>query len=179
MNENQKGRNLALSRMSTYMEGARKSSCVFISHKKEDVDVARAISEYLMNKICVDVYFDENDNGLQAATQVEDDRYIVESIKRGLACSTHLLCLISDKTKLSWWVPYEIGIMDNKGLSITSLKLRGIDELPSFLKINKVLYTCEDFANYVHTLGPYGTIFTEGKKYDAQSIRQEFGRYID
>ena len=102
MDGNRKGRNLALSRMSTYMEGARKSSCVFISHKKEDVDVA-----------------------------------------------------------------------------ITSLKLKGIDELPSFLKINKVLYTCEDFANYVHTLGPYGTIFTEGKKYDAQSIRQEFGRYID
>ena len=153
--------------------------CVFISHKKEDEVAAIAIGNYLINTVGINIYLDTQDCTLKETVSSENDQRIVKSIQKGLTCSSHLLCLVSDKTKLSWWVPYEIGIMDNKGLSITSLKLRGIDELPSFLKINKVLYTCEDFANYVHTLGPYGTIFTEGKKYDAQSIRQEFGRYID
>lgn len=79
--------------------------CVFISHKKEDKLAAIDIGRYLMETVGVHIYLDIMDEKLQKATQIENDKVIVESIKEGLKYSTHLLCLISEKTHLSWWVP--------------------------------------------------------------------------
>mgnify|MGYP003303447278 CR=1 FL=1 len=98
------------------------------------------------------------------ATQVENDKLIVESVKKGLKYSTHLLCLISDKTRLSWWVPYEIGIADNKNLNIATLKLNTTDDIPSFLKIHPYFYGTEDFIKYAVSYTRYG-MFNYEKKY--------------
>lgn len=37
----------------------------------------------------------------------QQTKKIVESTQKGISCSDALLCIVSDKTKLSWWVPYE------------------------------------------------------------------------
>lgn len=119
--------------------------CVFISHKQEDKEAAQAIGEFLLNTVGVNIYLDSMDKLLQSATQLENDKLIVESIKKGLEYSTHLLCLISEQTRLSWWVPYEIGIADSKKLSISSLKLKNVQDIPSFLKIHPSFYNLSDF----------------------------------
>lgn len=136
-----------------------REKCVFISHKKEDELAAIDIGKFLMEVVGVNIYLDILDASLQTATQKENDTLIVESIKKGLECSTHLLCLISDNTRLSWWVPYEIGIADNKNLNIASLKLKDINDIPSFLKIHPAFYNVDEFIRNAVSYTPYGTIF--------------------
>ena len=73
----------------------------------------------------MDIYLDLYDVELKEAVSVENDKKIVESIKKGIGTSSHLLCLVSDKTRLSWWVPYEVGVVGERGKTITTLKLKG------------------------------------------------------
>ena len=138
---------------------ASKKNCVFISHKKEDLEAAKAIGEFLLNQINVDIYLDIYDITLQEAVSLEKKQKIVESIRTGLSMSTHLLCLVSDKTHLSWWVPYEIGIASNQEKRIASLKLKGTEDIPSFLKTEKVLMNIRDFLEYSKTYNPYNGLF--------------------
>ena len=139
----------------------RDHRCVFISHKKEDEDAAIAIGTYLTNTVGINIYLDTQDCILKESVSTENDQQIVESIKRGLTCSSHLLCLISDKTKLSWWVPYEIGFADKQEIDIAALKLKDVEGIPSYLKIKNTLFNTEDFLQYISRLGPYGSIMAK------------------
>jgi hypothetical protein len=157
----------------------QREKCVFISHKKEDEQAAVDIGRFLMEVVGVNIYLDILDAPLQTATEKANDRLIVESIKKGLECSTHLLCLISDKTRLSWWVPYEIGIADDKNLNIASLKLKSIDDIPSFLKIHPAFYNVDDFIRNAVSYTPFGTIFFN-ENYNRISNKTEIlKKYID
>ena len=78
---------------------AQQGNCVFISHKKEDEESAKAIGNYLMQQVGVDIYLDLYDIELKEAVSLENDRKIVGSIKRGIGTSSHLLCFVSDKTR--------------------------------------------------------------------------------
>ena len=89
-------------------ESNSEKKCVFISHKSEDIDTAKNIAELLQNA-GLDVYLDVNDNGLQQATRKNDAEAIVKCIEKALACSTHILILVTENTEKSWWVPYETG----------------------------------------------------------------------
>src|ERR1044072_8688180 len=40
------------------------SICVFVSHQREDIAPAKALADYLLNDVQVDVYFDGNDQAL-------------------------------------------------------------------------------------------------------------------
>lgn len=138
-----------------------RTRCVFISYKKEDHDAAIAIGSYLTDTVGVNIYLDIQDCILAEAVSSENDQQIVESIKKGLACSSNLLCLISDKTRLSWWVPYEIGYADKQNLDIAVLKLKDVEDIPSYLKIRKTLLNTDDFLQYISQLGPYGSIMAK------------------
>ena len=139
---------------------ALKGNCVFISHKKEDERAAKAIGDYLMKQVGVDIYLDLYDVELKEAVSVDNDRKIVESIKTGIVTSSHLLCLVSHQTRLSWWVPYEVGVAGEHSKEIATLKLKGITDIPSFLKTEKVLNTIQEFFDYTKTLGRYGGLFS-------------------
>lgn len=131
-------------------------NCVFISHKKEDEAAANAIGKYLMEQVGVDIYLDTKDVTLQEAVSEDNDKKIVDSIRSGIETSTHLLCLVSDETRLSWWVPYEVGSAASKGKEIATLKLKNVVDIPSFLKTEQVIKTVNDFFNYTKTLEPFG-----------------------
>ena len=143
----------------------RGDCCVFISHKKEDEDVAIDVGSYLTDIVGVNIYLDIQDCVLKEAVNAENDQKIVNSIQKGLECSSHLLCLVSDQTRLSWWVPYEIGFADKKKIDVAVLKLKEVPEIPSYIKIKKTLLNLDDFLRYVSGLGPYGFVF-ENKNYD-------------
>ena len=91
-------------------ESNSEKKCVFVSHKSEDIDTAKNIAELLQNA-GLDVYLDVNDNGLQQATRKNDAEAIVKCIEKALACSTHILILVTENTEKSWWVPYETGVI--------------------------------------------------------------------
>ncbi len=128
-------------------------TCVFISHKSTDTEVAAAIAAYI--KDCgIDVYIDVNDEGLQIASQNNDSQEIVSHIQKGLRLSTHVLALISDDTKESWWVPYEIGYGDKAGKEISSMLLEQdeVDNFPDYLKISRRLFSIADFMDFITKL---------------------------
>ena len=136
-----------------------KEKCVFISHKKEDENAAIAIGKYLTDVAKINIYLDIKDCVLQEAVSTNNDEKIVNSIHTGLALSSHLLCLISEKTRLSWWVPYEIGYAEKSGIEIASLQLKSVDDVPSYLKTQKVLVNTDDFIKHISTIDHYGSVF--------------------
>lgn len=170
------GRNRALLKGSLEFDLA-KGNCVFISHKKEDEEWAKAIGDYLMQKVGVDIYLDFYDIELKEAVNAENDRKIIESINKGIGTSSHLLCLVSDKTKLSWWVPYEVGMAEAKKKKIATLKFKGVEDIPSFLKTQKVMRNMEEFFDYTKTLEPYGDLLSKRKFSDSDNTLLH--EYID
>ena len=155
--------------------------CVFISHKNEDQHIAIELGEFLMKTMNVDIYLDIYDLELQEAVSVDNDAKIVESIVEGLKISDILLCVISDKTKLSWWVPYEIGMADNLGIRIASIKTKEIDEFPSFLKTKKTLNNISDVVEFILNNGRYGALFYTDKQREriCQKDLGHLNRYFD
>lgn len=144
--------------------------CVFISHKKEDQHIAVELGNFLTEQLGVDIYLDVFDPELKEAVSVENDAKIVASITSGLKLSQILLCVISDKTRLSWWVPYEIGMADNAGIKIASIKTKDIDDFPSFLKTKMTLNNLNELIEFILKNGKYGSIFYSDQQMD--SFRQ-------
>lgn len=130
---------------------AQSKNCVFISHKSEDMDVAKNVAELLKNN-GIDVYLDSNDSGLQRATREGDAKKIVTCIERALSISTHILVLVTEKTKESWWVPYEIGFSKKGKKSIASLLLKTVSGFPDYLEIEKKIYGLNDLKTYTQEL---------------------------
>lgn len=154
-------------------------SCIFISYSSKDIEAAQAIGKYLNEVVEVAIYLDTKDYLLQTAISEEDDNKIVCSIKKGLKSSTHLLCLISENTDKSWWVPYEFGIADNSNLKVYSLKLKDVSGIPSFIKTHDVLYGREDFIKFASTLSPYGELFYNKNYLKFSAIADNLISYLD
>lgn len=108
--------------------------CVFISHQKSDTDYCKKIADYLINA-GIDVYFDEYDKDLKFYRQANNPTGVVDSIKKGIKMSSHMLCVISKNTLYSKWVPWEIGYGNEKTIQ-GAITIKGITstELPDYLK---------------------------------------------
>lgn len=124
-------------------------NCIFISHKHEDEVAAKKIADYIMNIAKIDVYLDKNDSGLQHAVEIGNDKGIVSAIEKGITVSSHLLCLVSEHTKNSWWVPYEIGYAKKASKNINSLILKNNKEIPSFLTIENIIYGTKSLNDFL------------------------------
>ncbi|MDY7807121.1 toll/interleukin-1 receptor domain-containing protein [Burkholderia stagnalis] len=81
---------------------------IFLSHQKSDSMVAIEVKNYLKSKHNVDCYLDLID------PKIKDGEDIAIHVKEELAQCTQLLAIVSEATKLSWWVPWEIGIATEK-----------------------------------------------------------------
>lgn len=132
-------------------DSTKSKICFFISHKNEDVDAAIELGNHIMNDFGYNIYLDIYDNSLQEADKNNDVDAIVESIHKGLNYSTHLLCVVTDKSKESWWIPYEIGYAQAKEKKTASIKLKASEYLPTFLRANdsKIFYTIKELDGYL------------------------------
>jgi len=147
-------------------EVKRDKVCVFISHKKEDQHIAVELGKFMSEQLNVDIYLDIFDPELKEAVSVENDAKIVASITNGLKLSQILLCVISDKTRLSWWVPYEIGMADNAGITIASIRTKEIDDFPSFLRTKRTLNNLNELIEFILKNGKYGSLFYSDQRRD-------------
>ncbi|KAB0484429.1 TIR domain-containing protein [Pseudomonas reinekei] len=98
---------------------------VFISYRHMDRAHAVNINTRLM-QANIKTYLDV----LDAESQTTDD--ITGVITRNISECTHLLAVVSEKTALSWWVPFEIGEATITNRRICSFKT-GPTELPLYL----------------------------------------------
>lgn len=98
---------------------------VFISYRHMDRAYAMAINSRLI-RANIKTYLDV----LDLESQTTDD--ITGVITRNITECTHLLAVVSEKTALSWWVPFEIGEATISNRRICSFRT-GPAELPLYL----------------------------------------------
>lgn len=151
-------------KMSNFSIGQR--SCVFLSHKYEDKQACREIAKYL-SEAEIDYYLDEEDTNLQSAALANDPYKITESIKKGIRECTHMLCVVSEKTFRSNWIPFEVGyghaaIIDkgmiqnsrDQKIKLSILTLKDISEttLPDFMKVGYQIRGTKSLNKYISEL---------------------------
>lgn len=100
---------------------------VFISHKDVDKNKALALYQHLRSH-GINSYVDVLDN----TTQTTDD--ITALITKRMSECTHLIAVMSDATKDSWWVPFEIGEATFGDRRITSFDTGCRYNFPEYLK---------------------------------------------
>lgn len=115
---------------------------VFISHKKEDYLVAAEVLSTLKAQH-VDAYLDLLEG--QIALKGEE---LTNHIKKRLNECTDLLVIMSEKTKGSWWVPFEIGMASQKDFPIVNYLKAGII-LPDYLSYWPRLKNQVDLVKYI------------------------------
>jgi hypothetical protein len=112
--------------------------CVFISHKREDADMAQAVADTLV-EMNVDVWLDLDELKLPPPKTAADHLELTEAIETGLQSSTHLLALITPRTRDSWWVPFEIGSCRALRKGLAFLLHRDVPNLPSYMVVGDKL----------------------------------------
>lgn len=101
---------------------------VFISHKQEDEDHARAVKS-ILDRHYIDSYLDVLDLKVSTQSGPGLTAYIIGQLK---TC-THIIPVVTDKTERSWWVPFEIGVATEQGRVIATYTPNLIG-LPDFLQ---------------------------------------------
>lgn len=176
-----KGINRALQTYSTPMSESaayNNKKCIFISHKSEDIEAAKAIGDIITNH-GIDIYLDINDYGLQSATENNEAKKIVEYIEKALSKSTHILVLVTNKTRQSWWVPYEVGYSKKGEKEIASILLKDVNDFPDFLKIEKTFRGLSDLENYIMILNHFESFNESAADNDnMQYLRNKALNYI-
>jgi hypothetical protein len=129
--------------------------CVFISYRLVDSEVAEHIAKFLMETADCDVYFSNDDAKLMYALDAANDLKIVQAIDAGIAEATHLLGIISNRTRGSWWVPYEFGACRTRKIEVALLLLEDVSELPSYMRIaHDVLADTTDLGRWASRVRP-------------------------
>lgn len=136
---------------------------VFISHKKQDSNTALLIQS-AFKRYGAETYLDVLDTSISGGGRV-----LTEHIKDELNTCTDIIVVISDLTKTSWWVPFEIGMSAQIDMP-TANYLTSDEELPSYLDYWPRLTSISDIATYV----------TVRNRVKEQMFRQDsaFGNYV-
>jgi hypothetical protein len=115
---------------------------IFISHKKEDESAALDVKNALV-ECGVEAYLDLLDNTISG-----DGEKLTKHIKGKLSECTDVIVVLSEKTKNSWWVPFEIGMATQKDMPIANYLLSA-QILPDYLEFWPRLKSRSDILKYV------------------------------
>ena len=115
---------------------------VFISHKKEDEDIAKKIHLLLRIKN-VASYLDLLDTSI-----VDDGKALTDHIKKELNDCTDIMVIMSEKTRFSQWVPFEVGMSAQIDMPTVTYLSEDV-LLPSFLQYWPRLRRPSDVDEYI------------------------------
>lgn len=132
---------------------------VFISHKNEDSALALAIQS-AFSKNGVTSYLDVLDSSITSG-----GKELTDHIKNNLNLCSDIIVVMSDSTKYSWWVPFEIGMSAQVDMPTASY-LKSDVILPSYLSYWPRLRTPSDVDKYVAV-----------RKRTMQTINEQYGHY--
>ena len=140
----------------------RSKICFFISHKDEDTDAAIVLGKHITEDFGYNIYLDVYYNELQEADKNNDPDGIVNAIHKGIQYASHLLCVVTEKSKDSWWIPYEIGFAQAKGVKTSSIKVKQAEYLPTYLRVynSPVFLTIGELDDYLSKNGSYCGLFS-------------------
>ena len=115
---------------------------VFISHKQED-DIFAKFVHRAFELHGVESYLDVLDDSI-----VENGEALTNHIKKQLNTCTDIIVVMSEKTRFSWWVPFEIGMAAQVDMP-TATYLTSRTELPEYLEYWPRLMSTSDIATYI------------------------------
>lgn len=115
---------------------------VFISHKQEDSLYAQFVKRQL-DLLKVDSYLDVMDTSINGGGET-----LTDHIKDQLNSCTDIIVVMSEATKCSWWVPFEIGMAAQIDMP-TATYLTSTVSLPGYLEYWPRLKSVSDVATYV------------------------------
>lgn len=115
---------------------------VFISHKNEDSAQA-VVLQAAFEKNGVTSYLDVLDSSINSG-----GKGLTDHIKENLNKCTDIIVIMSDNTRFSWWVPFEIGMSAQVDMPTASF-LKSDVILPSYLSYWPRLKTTADVDKYV------------------------------
>lgn len=116
---------------------------IFLSHQQLDSVLALKIQNYLKSNHNIDCYLDVID------TNFNHGEDIAAHVRKELDKCTQLLAVVSDATKSSWWVPWEIGVATEKDFPLATFGEN--IELPDYLKKWPYLKSTSDLDKYAET----------------------------
>ena len=136
---------------------------VFISHKQQDSPIALSIQS-AFKRYGIETYLDVLDTSINGGGKT-----LTEHIKQELNTCTDIIVVISKWTKLSWWVPFEIGMSAQIDMPTANF-LSSDEELPDYLDYWPRLTSINDIATYIAVR----------KNVKQQMYRQDsaFGSYV-
>lgn len=117
---------------------------IFISHKLEDSITANLIAKEL-KAIKVDYYLDLLDSSI-----TENGKALTNHIRANLNSCTDIIVVMSNVTRLSQWVPFEVGMAAQIDMP-TATFLKEDVSLPEFLQYWPRLKRYTDIRKYVST----------------------------
>jgi hypothetical protein len=103
---------------------------VFISHKTTDNLIAKKVYDRLVSYHGIDCWIDDVDP--EIANSRNSSR-ITSLILDRLDSCTNLLAIVTENTKESWWVPFEIGVARKAPRAITTFTNMYSWQLPEYL----------------------------------------------
>jgi len=103
---------------------------VFISHRTTDDSLAKMVFKRLLEVHRIPCYIDDLD---REANSARGTARVTEVILGRLELCTHLLALVTENTRGSWWVPFEIGVA-RRAPRIISTYTNVYRDLPEYLK---------------------------------------------
>lgn len=115
---------------------------IFISHKQEDNAIAARLDEEFKS-YNIDTYLDLIDDTIS-----KDGKALTEHIRRSLNSCTDIIVVMSEKTKLSQWVPFEVGMSAQKDMPTVTFMVDDV-ELPEFLDYWPRLTYFSDVEKYL------------------------------
>ena len=115
---------------------------VFISHKQQDSSIALSIQS-AFKRYGIETYLDVLDTSIHGGGKT-----LTEHIKQELNTCTDIIVVISKWTKLSWWVPFEIGMSAQIDMPTANF-LSSDEELPDYLEYWPRLTSINDIATYI------------------------------
>ncbi|PEC41861.1 hypothetical protein CON11_26410 [Priestia megaterium] len=127
--------------------------CIFLSHVEEDKEHVIKIGDYILQS-GFNIYLDIYDPELQSAASRGNHEAITKCLENGIKNSTHMLCIVSEETKNSWWVPYEIGYGKSSSNDLATLFLKDFDleDIPSYLFVAPMLQGIKSLNAYLNEI---------------------------
>ena len=136
---------------------------VFISHKNTDSTQALML-EVAFAKNGVSSYLDVLDDSINGG-----GKELTDHIKDNLNRCTDIIVVMSEATKESWWVPFEIGMSAQVDMPTASF-LKADVILPSYLSYWPRLKTTSDVDKYVAVRKR--TMYTVNEQYSHYSFSE-------
>ena len=122
---------------------------VFISYKSDDLAVATGVKSTIERHDDFKAYLDRIDDFL-----LKDDPDLADRLRERIGECDQLLAVVGPRTKLSWWVPWEIGVGSEKNYFLSTYCMERVS-LPSYLKRWPVLSSAGDIDQYCKLSSKY------------------------